>query len=219
MATVRVLPTSFTFNKEGGSANFTFINKPSGGLLTEYITPEVDWVSSISINNNVATITVKENTTGLRRAVIRFIDNKDDNNYTDLTIIQNSDGVDSIWVDKIFEPSSFQVGDNYHFMLQDHNTNKIIYEGITVPVSETEKPLGINIPRLVDSYIHSDELDDLKIDMKLRTLNGSLSVDFYNMNGDVPSIEKTFKYWNDWAGPGYNTGYYYTQSINDPINQ
>ena len=219
MATVRILPTSFTFNKEGGSANFTIINKPSGGLWNEYITPEVDWVRSISINNNVVTITVTENTTLLRReTAIRFIDNKDDNNYTDLTIIQNGDGVDSIWVDKAYEPSSFQVGDNYHYMLQDHNTNKIIYEGITVPVSETEKPLGINIPRLVDSYIHSDELDDLKIDMKFRPLKGSLSVDFYNMNGASPSLEKTFKYWNDWSGPGYKTGYYYTQSINDPIN-
>ena len=219
MATVRILPTSFTFNKKGGSANFTIINKPIGGLWTEYITPEVDWVSSISINNNVVTITVTENTTLLRRETsIRFIDNKDDNNYTDLTIIQNGDGVDSIWVDKAYEPSSFQVGDNYHYMLQDHNTNKIIYEGITVPVSETVKPLGINIPRLVDSYIHSDELDDLKIDMKFRPLKGSLSVDFYNMNGVSPSLEKTFKYWNDWSGPGYNTGYYYTQSINDPIN-
>lgn len=219
MATVRILPTSFTFNKEGGSANFTIINKPSGGLWTEYITPEVDWVSSISINNNVATITVTENT-GLRRreTAISFIDKNDDNNYTNLTIIQNGEGFESIWVDKVFEPSSFQVGDNYHYMLQDHNTNKIIYEGITVPVSETKKPLGINIPRLVDSYIHSDELDDLKIDMKWRPLNGSLSVDFYNMNGASPSLEKTFKYWNDWSGPGYNTGYYYTQSINDPIN-
>ena len=78
--------------------------------------------------------------------------------------------------------------------------------------------MGINIPRLVDSYIHSDELDDLKIDMKFRPLKGSLSVDFYNMNGASPSLEKTFKYWNDWSGPGYKTGYYYTQSINDPIN-
>ena len=79
MATVRILPTSFTFNKEGGSANFTIINKPSGGLWNEYITPEVDWVSSISINNNVVTITVTENTTILRReTTIRFIDNKDD---------------------------------------------------------------------------------------------------------------------------------------------
>ena len=219
MATVRILPTSFTFNKEGGSANFTIINKPSGGLWTEYVTPEVDWVSSISINNDVVTITVKENT-GLKRreTAISFIDKNDDNNYTNLTIIQNGDGVDCIWIDKIYEPSSFQVGENYHYMLQDHNTNKIIYEGITVPVSETKKPLGINIPRLVDSYISSNSIDDLKIDMKFRTLKGSLSVDFYNMNGASPSLEKTFKYWNDWSGPGYNTGYYYTQVINDPIN-
>ena len=219
MATVRILPTSFTFNKEGGSANFTIINKPSGGLWTEYITPEVDWVRSISINNDVVTITVTENTGLMRReTAISFIDKNDDTNYTNLTIIQNGDGVDSIWVDKAFEPSSFQIGNNYHYMLQDHNTNKIIYEGITVPVSETKKPLGINIPRLVDSYISSNSIDDLKIDMKFRTLKGSLSVDFYNMNGDVPTIEKTFKYWNDWSGPGYNTGYYNTQSINDPIN-
>ena len=134
------------------------------------------------------------------------------------TLNQKGNKVDSIWLDRAFEPSSFQVGESYHYKLQDHNTNKIIYEGITVPVSETEKPLGINIPRLVDSYIHSDELDDLREDMKLRTLKGSISVDFYNMNGASPSLEKTFNYWNDWSGPGYNTVYDITKSINDPIN-
>ena len=131
---------------------------------------------------------------------------------------QKGNGVDSIWFDKVFEPSSFQVGESYHYRLQDHNTNKIIYEGITVPVSEGEEPLGINIPRLVDSYIHSDELDDLREDMKFRTLKGSLSVDFYDMNGSTPSLVKTFNYWNDWSGPGYKTVYDITQSINDPIN-
>lgn len=218
MATVRVLPTSFTFNKEGGSANFNFFNKPSGGLRWEYSNPEIDWVSSISFDNYVATITVKENT-GLRRGTtIRFIDNNDDNNYTILTIVQKGDIVDSIWLDKVFKPSSFQPGQNYHYKLQDHNTNEIIYEGITVPVSETENPLGINIPRLVDSYIHSDELNDLKVDMVLRILNGSLSVDFYDMNGSSPSLEKTFNYWNDWSGPGYNTTYDTSMVLSDPIN-
>lgn len=218
MATVRVLPTSFTFNKEGGSANFNFFNKPSGGLRWEYSNPEIDWVSSISFDNYVATITVKENT-GLRRGTtIRFIDNNDDNNYTILTIVQKGDIVDSIWFDKVFKPSSFQPGQNYHYKLQDHNTNEIIYEGITVPVSETENPLGINIPRLVDSYIHSDELNDLKVDMVLRILNGSLSVDFYDMNGSSPSLEKTFNYWNDWSGPGYNTTYDTSMVLSDPIN-
>ena len=218
-ASFSVIPSSLTFNKEGGSDNLTFFNIPDGGLSWNITYGSgTDWISSLSFNNNVATVVVTENTGTRRNAVIRFYNKNDNDDYLDLNVVQNGNGVDSIWFDKVFEPSSFQVGENYHYRLQDHNTNKIIYEGITVPVSEGEKPLGINIPRLVDSYIHSDELDGLREDMKLRTLNGSLSIDFYDMNGSTPSLVKTFNYWNDWSGPGYNTVYDITKSINDPIN-
>ena len=218
-ASFSVIPSSLTFHKEGGSDNLTFFNIPDGGLSWNITYGSgTDWISSLSFNNNVATVMVTENTGSRRNAVIRFYNKNDNDDYLDLNVVQNGNGVDSIWFDKVFEPSSFQVGENYHYRLQDHNTNKIIYEGITVPVSEGEKPLGINIPRLVDSYIHSDELDGLREDMKLRTLKGSLSVDFYDMNGSTPSLVKTFNYWNDWSGPGYKTVYDITQSINDPIN-
>ena len=218
-ASFSVIPSSLTFHKEGGSDNLTFFNIPDGGLSWNITYGSgTDWISSLSFNNNVATVTVTENTGSRRNAVIRFYNKNDNDDYLDLNVVQNGEGFDSIWFDRSFEPSSFQVGENYHYRLQDHNTNKIIYEGITVPVSEGEKPLGINIPRLVDSYIHSDELDDLREDMKLRTLKGSLSVDFYDMNGSTPSLVKTFNYWNDWSGPGYNTVYDITKSINDPIN-
>ena len=218
-ASFSVIPSSLTFHKEGGSDNLTFFNIPDGGLSWNITYGSgTDWISSLSFNNNVATVMVTENTGSRRNAVIRFYNQADKDDYLDLNVVQNGEGFDSIWFDRSFEPSSFKVGENYHYRLQDHNTNKIIYEGITVPVSEEEKPLGINIPRLVDSYIHSDELDDLREDMKLRTLNGSLSVDFYDMNGSTPSLVKTFNYWNDWSGPGYNTVYDITQSINDPIN-
>ena len=175
------------------------------------------WLTYKSKSNNVYTFAYTQNSTSSQRtATVTF---SAVGLYSVIfTLNQRGDGVDSIWFDEVFEPSSFQVGENYHYRLQDHNTNKIIYEGITVPVSEGEKPLGINIPRLVDSYIHSDELDDLREDMKFRTLNGSLSVDFYDMNGSTPSLVKTFNYWNDWSGPGYNTVYDITKSINDPIN-
>ena len=218
-ASFSVIPSSLTFHKEGGSDNLTFFNIPDGGLSWDITYGSgTDWISSLSFNNNVATVTVTENTGSRRNAVIRFYNKNDNDDYLDLNVVQNGEGFDSIWFDRVFEPSSFQVGENYHYRLQDYNTNKIIYEGITVPVSEGEKPLGINIPRLVDSYIHSDELDDLREDMKLRKLNGSLSVDFYDMNGSTPSLVKTFNYWNDWSGPGYNTVYDITKSINDPIN-
>ena len=218
-ASFSVIPSSLTFHKEGGSDNLTFFNIPDGGLSWNITYGSgTDWISSLSFNNNVATVMVTENTGSRRNAVIRFYNQADNDDYLDLNVVQNGEGFDSIWFDRSFEPSSFKVGENYHYRLQDHNTNKIIYEGITVPVSEEEKPLGINIPRLVDSYIHSDELDDLREDMKLRTLNGSLSVDFYDMNGSTPSLVKTFNYWNDWSGPGYKTVYDITQSINDPIN-
>ena len=218
-ASFSVIPSSLTFHKEGGSDNLTFFNIPDGGLSWNITYGSgTDWISSLSFNNNVATVMVTENTGSRRNAVIRFYNKNDNDDYLDLNVVQNGEGFDSIWFDRSFEPSSFQVGENYHYRLQDHNTNKIIYEGITVPVSEEEKPLGINIPRLVDSYIHSDELDGLREDMKLRTLKGSLSVDFYDMNGSTPSLVKTFNYWNDWSGPGYKTVYDITQSINDPIN-
>ena len=218
-ASFSVIPSSLTFHKEGGSDNLTFFNIPDGGLSWNITYGSgTDWISSLSFNNNVATVMVTENTGSRRNAVIRFYNKNDNDDYLDLNVVQNGEGFDSIWFDRSFEPSSFQVGENYHYRLQDHNTNKIIYEGITVPVSEGEKPLGINIPRLVDSYIHSDELDGLREDMKLRTLKGSLSVDFYDMNGSTPSLVKTFNYWNDWSGPGYKTVYDITQSINDPIN-
>lgn len=218
-ASFSVIPSSLTFHKEGGSDNLTFFNIPSGGLSWDITYGSgTDWISSISFNNNVATVTVTENTGSRRNAVIRFYNQDDNDDYLDLIIVQNGEGFDSIWFDKAFEPSSFQVGENYHYKLQDHSTNNIIYEGITVPVSDTENPLGINIPRLVDSYIHSNILDDLKEDMVLRKLDGSLSVDFYDMNGSTPSLVKTFNYWNDWSGPGYNTVYDITQTINDPIN-
>ena len=175
------------------------------------------WFTYQSKSGDVYTFAYTQNDSLSRRtATVTFSASGSDSVI--FTLNQKGNGVDSIWFDKVFEPSSFQVGENYHYRLQDHNTNKIIYEGITVPVSEGEKPLGINIPRLVDSYIHSDELDDLREDMKLRTLNGSLSVDFYDMNGSTPSLVKTFNYWNDWSGPGYNTVYDITKSINDPIN-
>ena len=218
-ASFSVIPSSLTFHKEGGSDNLTFFNIPDGGLSWNITYGSgTDWISSLSFNNNVATVMVTENTGSRRNAVIRFYNKNDNDDYLDLNVVQNGEGFDSIWFDRSFEPSSFKVGENYHYRLQDHNTNKIIYEGITVPVSEGEKPLGINIPRLVDSYIHSDELDGLREDMKLRTLKGSLSVDFYDMNGSTPSLVKTFTYWNDWSGPGYKTVYDITQSINDPIN-
>ena len=218
-ASFSVIPSSLTFHKEGGSDNLTFFNIPDGGLSWNITYGSgTDWISSLSFNNNVATVMVTENTGSRRNAVIRFYNQADNDDYLDLNVVQNGEGFDSIWFDRSFEPSSFKVGEDYHYRLQDHNTNKIIYEGITVPVSEGEKPLGINIPRLVDSYINSDELDDLREDMKLRTLNGSLSVDFYDMNGSTPSLVKTFNYWNDWSGPGYKTVYDITQSINDPIN-
>ena len=218
-ASFSVIPLSLTFHKEGGSDNLTFFNIPDGGLSWNITYGSgTDWISSLSFNNNVATVIVTENTGSRRNAVIRFYNKNDNDDYLDLNVVQNGEGFDSIWFDRSFEPSSFQVGENYHYRLQDHNTNKIIYEGITVPVSEEEKPLGINIPRLVDSYINSDELDGLREDMKLRTLKGSLSVDFYDMNGSTPSLVKTFNYWNDWSGPGYKTVYDITQSINDPIN-
>ena len=214
-----VSPTLLASNKEGGSYEVTFSNMPSGGLSwTITYNYDTDWITEVIFNNNIATVTIEENIGTKRSAVIRFYDTANNSDYIDLPIVQKGEGFNCIWLDKTFEPLSFKAGENYHYRLQDHSTNKIIYEGITVPISDTEKPLGINIPRLTDSYIHSDVIDDLREDMTLRNLDGSLSVDFYNMTGSAFSFVETFNYWNDWSGPGYNTVYDTTKSINDPIN-
>ena len=215
---ITVSPTLLTFDKEGGSYDVTFSNMPSGGLSWNITyNYDTDWITEVAFNNNVATVTAEENAGIKRSAVIRF-SNPANNDYIDLSVVQKGGGFDCIWLDKAYAPLSFKAGENYHYRLQEHKTNKIIYEGITVPISDTEKPLGINIPRLVDSYIHSDAIDDLREDMTLRKLDGSLSVDFYNMTGTAFSFVDTFYYWNDWSGPGYKTVYDTTQSINDPIN-
>ena len=215
---ITVSPTLLTFDKVGGSYDVTFSNMPSGGLSWNITyNYDTDWITEVAFNANVATVTVEENTGIKRSAVIRF-SNPDNSDYIDLSVVQKGEGFDCIWLDKTYEPLSFKAGENYHYRLQEHKTNKIIYEGITVSISDTEKPLGINIPRLVDSYIHSDAIDDLREDMTLRKLDGSLSVDFYNMTGTAFSFVDTFNYWNDWSGPGYKTVYDITQSINDPIN-
>ena len=209
---ISVLPVSINVGSASGTIQVTV----TGSSNITYTISD-SWITYQSKSGNVYTFAYAQNRTSSQRtATVTFSAVGLDSVI--FTLNQNGNGFDSIWFDKVFEPSSFQVGNNYHYRLQDHNTNKIIYEGITVPVSEGEKPLGINIPRLVDSYIHSDELDGLREDMKLRTLKGSLSVDFYDMNGSTPSLVKTFNYWNDWSGPGYKTVYDITQSINDPIN-
>ena len=215
---ITVSPALLTFDKEGGSYDVTFSNMPSGGLSWNITyNYDTDWITEVAFNNNIATVTAEENAGIKRSAVIRF-SNPANNDYIDLSIVQKGEGFNCIWLDKSYEPLSFKAGENYHYRLQEHKTNKIIYEGITVPLSATEKPLGINIPRLTDSYIHSDAIDDLREDMTLRKLDGSLSVDFYNMTGTAFSFVDTFNYWNDWSGPGYKTVYDITQSINDPIN-
>ena len=222
------LSKSFEINQEAGAISVSpksqNVGNTSGTIKVRVTGPSNitysisgSWLTYKSKSGNVYTFAYTQNSTSSQRtATVTFSAVGLDSVI--FTLNQRGNKVDSIWFDKVFEPSSFQIGESYHYRLQDHNTNKIIYEGITVPVSEGEEPLGINIPRLVDSYIHSDELDGLREDMKFRTLNGSLSVDFYDMNGSTPSLVKTFNYWNDWSGPGYNTVYDITKSINDPIN-
>ena len=161
---ISVSPTLLASNKEGGSYEVTFSNMPSGGLSWNITyNSDTDWITEVIFNNNIATVTIEENIGTMRSAVIRFYDTANNSDYIDLPIVQKGEGFNCIWLDKTFEPLSFKAGENYHYRLQDHSTNKIIYEGITVPISDTEKPLGINIPRLTDSYIHSDAIDDLMI--------------------------------------------------------
>ena len=220
-ASFSVAPNSLTLIKEGGSTELTFFNIPIGGLGYEikYGSGGTGWLSVSFTSNTIARVQVPVNSGSRRNADIKFYNQDNMDDFFVVSVVQNGEGFESIWMDKAYSPSSFKKGENYHYKLQNKDTSEVLFEGISVPVSDNDYPLGINVPRLVDSYISSNSIDDLKEDMVLRKLDGNISIDFIDIN-DVskPTLIKTFNYWNDWSGPGYNTTYDTSMVLSDPIN-
>ena len=220
-ASFSVTPNSLTLIKEGGSTELTFFNIPIGGLGYEikYGSGGTGWLSVSFTSNTIARVQVPVNSGSRRNADIKFYNQDNMDDFFVVSVVQNGEGFESIWMDKAYSPSSFKKGENYHYKLQNKDTSEVLFEGISVPVSDNDYPLGINVPRLVDSYISSNSIDDLKEDMVLRKLDGNISIDFIDINdASKPTLIKTFNYWNDWSGPGYNTTYDTSMVLSDPIN-
>lgn len=218
MASFSVTPNSLTLTKEGGLTGLIFLNKPS--VLTWNITygsGSDGWITLEFKSSNVINVQVPVNSGSRRNAVIKFYNQDDVDDYLEVPVVQNGEGFESIWMDKTYSPSSFEKGKNYHYRLQNTDTSDVLFEGISVPLSDNNYPLGINVPRLVDSYINSNSIYNLNEDMLLRKLDGNISIDFIDINDPSnPTLVKTFKYWNDWSG--HNTIYDTTMALSDPIN-
>ena len=219
-ASFSVTPQSLSLIKEGGSTGLTFFNVPSGGLSWNITYGSGSgWITVSFMSGTVANVQVTANSGSRRNAVIKFYNQDDPDDYLEVPVVQNGEGFECIWMDKAYSPSSFEEGESYHYRLQNADTSDVLFEGISVPLSDSDYPLGINVPRLVDSYISSNSIDDLKEDMVLRKLDGNISVNFIDINDlSNPTLVKTFNYWNDWSGPGYNTTYDTSMVLSDPIN-
>ena len=220
-ASFSVTPNSLTLIKEGGSTGLTFFNVPSGGLSWNitYGSGGSGWLTVSFMSSTVANVQVLVNSGSRRNAVIKFYNQDDPDDFFEVPVVQNGEGFECIWMDKAYAPSSFEEGESYHYRLKNADTLEVLFEGISVPLSDDDYPLGINVPRLVDSYISSNSIDDLKEDMVLRKLDGNISVDFIDINDPSdPTLVKTFNYWNDWSGPGYNITYDTSMVLSDPIN-
>lgn len=220
MASFLVTPNSLTLIKEGGSTGLTFFNVPSGGLSWNITYGSGSgWITVSFMSGTMASVMVPANSGSRRNAVIKFYNQDDPDDFFEVPVVQNGEGFECIWMDKAYSPSSFEEGESYHYRLKNADTSEVLFEGISVPLSDDDYPLGINVPRLVDSYISSNSIDDLKEDMVLRKLDGNISVDFIDINNPSnPTLVKTFNYWNDWSGPGYNITYDTSMVLSDPIN-
>lgn len=215
---LKVYPKKLRYYGEGGGRRVSFTNRPEGGIGYEitYIDGS-DWLS-VTDSGPDKYVTATKNSGIRRRARIKFYDVNDSKKYAIVPVIQgNIDGYDSIWMDNLYYPENRDESGNYYYRLVDHKSNAELFRGIaTKPTSWGGEIGGIDIPRLVDGYIHSllfsgssDWLDMVR---------SYITVDIYNMteNGYPGVVDATFKYCNDWSR--FEKRYDYTRSLNDPIN-
>ena len=210
---LKVYPKKLRYYGEGGEIEVTFKNRPEGGIGYEIIyTDGSDWLS-VRDSGPDKYVTATENSGIRRRASIKFYDVNDSKNYVVVPVIQgNIDGYDSIWMDNLYYPEDIDENGNYYYRIVDHNSNEELFRGISTIPPGWKGVGGINVPRLVEEYLHSIIIDDNLSDWKDMS-DSYRTVDIYH-TGNV--AEATFKYCNDWSR--FERRYDYTRSLNDPIN-
>lgn len=215
---LKVYPAKLRFYREAGRWVLSFSNVPKDRIgYTITYTDGSGWLSVSDAGANSKYVSVTANSGIRRRATIRFYDQNQTSNYVDVPVIQGSaDGYDSIWIDYLYHPQDRDTDGNYYYRLVDVDTSEI-YRGVSTVPSGWGNVGGIDIPRIVDTYIHSTYPFSYSGDWY--DLNeGYITVDLYNMtqSGYPGVLDATFKYWNDWSTT--NKRYDYTRSLNDPIN-
>ena len=216
---LKVYPNKLRYYGEGGSIRVSFTNRPEGGIGYEIIyTDGSDWLSVRDSEPNKY-VTATKNSGIRRRASIKFYDVNDSKNYVIVPVIQgNIDGYDSIWMDELYYPENRNESGNYYYRVVNQKNNAELFTGIsTIPPGWGGEIGGIDIPRLVDGYIHSLLFTGSSSDWS-DMYESYITVDIYNMteNGYPGVVDATFKYCNDWSR--FEKRYDYTRSLNDPIN-
>ena len=210
---LKVYPKKLRYYGEGGVIRVSFTNRPEGGIGYEIIyTDGSDWLSVTDLGPD-KDVTATENSGIRRRASIKFYDVNDSKNYVIVPVIQgNIDGYDSIWMDELYYPDDIDENGNYYYRIVDHNSNEELFRGIATIPPGWKGVGGINVPRLVEEYLHSFMLDD-NLSVWQDMSDSYRTVDIYH-TGNV--VDATFKYCNDWSR--FEKRYDYTRSLNDPIN-
>ena len=216
---LKVYPKKLRYYGEGGGRRVSFTNRPEGGIGYKIIyTDGSDWLS-VTDSGPDKYVTATKNSGIRRRASIKFYDVNNSKKYAIVPVIQgNIDGYDSIWMDNLYYPENRDESGNYYYRLVDKKTNAELFTGISViPAGYGGNIGGIDIPRLVDGYIHSLLFSGSSSDWSDMYESYS-TVDIYNMteNGYPGVVDATFKYCNDWSR--FEKRYDYTRSLNDPIN-
>lgn len=216
---LKVYPNKLRYYGEGGSIRVSFTNRPEGGIGYEIIyTDGSDWLSVRDSEPNKY-VTATKNSGIRRRASIKFYDVNNSKNYVIVPVIQgNIDGYDSIWMDDLYYPENRNESGNYYYRIVNQKNNAELFTGIsTIPPGWGGEIGGIDIPRLVDGYIHSLLFTGSSSDWS-DMYKSYITVDIYNMteNGYPGVVDATFKYCNDWSR--FEKRYDYTRSLNDPIN-
>lgn len=216
--TLKTYPKKLRYYGEGGEIKVSFKNRPDGDIGYEITYIDGSGWLSVRDSGPDKYVTATKNSGIRRRARIKFYDVNDSKYYAIVPVIQgNIDGYDSIWMDNLYYPENRDESGNYYYRLVDKKTNAELFTGIsTIPPGWSGNIGGIDIPRLVDGYIHSLLFSGSSDWMDM--VRSYITVDIYNMteNGYPGVVDATFKYCNDWSR--FEKRYDYTRSLNDPIN-
>ncbi len=218
-ASFSVTPTSLLDYGFFGGVNFLeFSDVPDGGLSWD-ITYDTgsDWVTITFEDGDTGRVSVVENTSNsARTAYLKFYNQDDEDDYLVIRLVQGGHRIIPIWRDAYYTPLGSEIGENFHYRLVDSVSGKVLFEGISVSPDDDSLPESINVPRLVESYIKSDE--DLVLDDSYRwkDLRGELDIDFYNAGVTPADLETSFSFWNDWSRKTLSIDT--SKILNDPIN-